>query len=56
MSLTRKELDIVYKKVYSLYQRKERDNFIRIGINILYQALLNYIDGEKIERESITKN
>lgn len=48
MSLTRKELDKVYEEVKSRYRRKERDADIRKGINIMYNALLNYIDGKDI--------
>ena len=46
MSLTRKELDKVYKDVKSLYRRKNRDEDMNRGIDVLYQALVNYINGE----------
>jgi hypothetical protein len=46
MGITRKELDKIYKDVYSLYRRKNRDKDIRTGIDIMYQAIMNYIDGE----------
>lgn len=46
MSLTRKELDKVYKDVKSLYRRKNRDEDTNRGIDVLYQALVNYINGE----------
>ena len=45
MGLTRKELDKVYEEVKSHYRRKNRDKDIVEGIDILYQALNNYIDG-----------
>ena len=48
MGLTRKELDKVYEEVRSHYRRKNRDKDIVEGINILYQALNNYIDGVSV--------
>ena len=39
MSLTRRELDIVYHNLKSQYRRKERDKDIRYGIDELYRAL-----------------
>lgn len=48
MSLTRKELDKVYEEVKSRYRRKNRDKDIVEGIDILYQALNNYIDGVSV--------
>lgn len=48
MSLKRKELVNIYEEVRSRYRRKERDADIRKGINIMYNALLNYIDGKDI--------
>lgn len=45
MGLTRKELDKVYEEIKSHYRRKNRDKDIVEGIDILYQALNNYIDG-----------
>jgi hypothetical protein len=44
MSLKRKELVQIYEEVKSQYRRKERDKDILEGIDILYQALLHYID------------
>lgn len=45
MSLKRKELDKVYEEVKSRYRRKNRDKDIVEGINVLYNALTHYIDG-----------
>ncbi|MBQ1550832.1 MAG: hypothetical protein IIZ67_01910 [Bacilli bacterium] len=45
MSLTRKELEKVYEDVRSLYRREQRDEDIRRGIDILYEALINYGNG-----------
>ena len=44
MSLTRRELDIVYHNLKSQYRRKERDKDINRGIDALYNALIHYID------------
>jgi hypothetical protein len=44
MSLKRKELVQIYEEVKAQYRRKERDKDILEGIDILYQALLHYID------------
>lgn len=44
MGITRKELDKVYEEVKSRYRRKNRDKDIIEGIEILYQALIHYID------------
>ena len=44
MSLKRKELVQIYEEVRSKYRRKERDKDILEGIDILYQALIHYID------------
>jgi hypothetical protein len=44
MSLKRKELVHIYEEVRSKYKRKERDEDIKEGIDILYQALIHYID------------
>lgn len=46
MSLTRKELEKIYKDVTAFYRRKNRDEDVRRGIDVLYQALINYINGE----------
>ena len=45
MGLTRKELDKVYEEVKSHYRRKNRDKDIIKGIDILYRALNDYVDG-----------
>ena len=52
MSLTRKELDIIYQEVKSRYRRKNRDSEIIKGIDILYNALNNYIDGNYISAKN----
>lgn len=44
MSLKRKELVQIYEEVKSQYRRKERDKDILEGMDILYQALIHYID------------
>lgn len=49
MSINRKELDKIYNDVCLLFRRKNRDKDIRMGIDIMYEAILNYIDGEKID-------
>jgi hypothetical protein len=51
MSLKRKELDKVYEEVKSRYRRKERDKDIRKGIDVMYNAIINYMNGEEIKRE-----
>lgn len=48
MAIKRKELDKVYEEVKSRYRRKNRDSEIIKGIDILYNALNNYIDGNYI--------
>ena len=45
MGLTRKELDKVYEEIRSHYRRRNRDKDIIEGIDILYRALNDYIDG-----------
>lgn len=50
MSLTRKELDRVYDEVKGLYRRKERDKDIQLGIDIMYQSIMDYIEGKEIKR------
>ena len=52
MSLTRKELDKVYEEVRSRYRRKNRDLEIIKGIDILYNALNDYIDGDYISAKN----
>lgn len=52
MSLTRKELDKVYEEVKLRYRRKNRDSEIIKGIDILYNALNNYIDGNYISAKN----
>ena len=51
MGIKRKELDKVYNKLYSMYRRKERDKDIRKGIDAMYNAIINYMNGEEIKRE-----
>lgn len=48
MGLTRKELDKVYEEVKLRYRRKSRDRDIVEGIDVLYKALNDYIDGNYI--------
>lgn len=48
MGLTRKELDKVYEEVRSRYRRKNRDKDIIKGIDILYHALNDYVDGVSV--------
>ena len=52
MSLTRKELDKVYEEVKSRYRRKNRDLEIIRGIDILYNALNDYMDGDYISAKN----
>ena len=52
MSLTRKELDKVYKEVKSRYRRSNRDADIIKGIDILYNALDDYINGDYISAKN----
>ena len=52
MGLTRKELDKVYEEVKSRYRRKNRDSEIIKGIDILYNALNDYIDGDYISAKN----
>ncbi len=52
MGLTRKELDKVYQEVKSRYRRKNRDSEIIQGIDILYNALDNYINGYYISAKN----
>ena len=57
MGLTRKELDKVYEEVRSRYKRRNnRDLEIVTGINILYNALDDYINGLLMERYGNTKS
>ena len=48
MGLKRKELDKVYEEVKLRYRRKNRDKDVVEGIDILYKALIDYIDGDYI--------
>ena len=48
MAIKRKELDKVYEEVKSRYRRVNRDKDIREGIEVLYKALNDYIDGNYI--------
>jgi hypothetical protein len=52
MGLTRKELDKVYEEVKSRYRRKNRDAEIIKGIDILYNALDDYINGDYISSKN----
>lgn len=52
MGLTRKELDKVYEEVKSRYRRINRDKEIIEGIDILYHALNDYIDGDYISAKN----
>lgn len=45
MSLTRKELIKIYHTTKLNYRRSQRDTDIIYGIDALYHALMNYIDG-----------
>lgn len=47
MGLRRKELEKVYEKVKSRYRRNNRDKDIVKGIDVLYEALIDYIDGNQ---------
>lgn len=44
MAIKRKELDKIYQEVKSKYRRINRDKDIIEGIEILYQALIHYVD------------
>ena len=52
MGLIRKELDKVYEEVKSRYRRKNRDKDIIKGIEVLYEALDKYIDGDYISAKN----
>ena len=52
MGLKRKELDKVYEEVKSRYRRNNRDKDIVEGIDTLYNALVNYIDGNYISAKN----
>lgn len=52
MGINRKELDKVYEEVKSRYRRKNRDSEIIKGIDILYNALNDYIDGDYISSKN----
>ena len=52
MGITRKELDKVYEEVKSRYRRINRDKEIIEGIDILYNALNDYIDGDYISAKN----
>ena len=52
MSLTRRELNKVYEEIKSRYRRKNRDSEIVKGIDILYNALNDYIDGNYISAKN----
>ena len=48
MGIRRRELDKVYEEVKSRYRRNNRDKDIVEGIDALYKALSDYIDGNYI--------
>jgi hypothetical protein len=52
MAIKRKELDKVYQEVKSRYRRKNRDSEIIEGIEVLYNALNDYIDGNYISAKN----
>ena len=52
MGLTRKELDKVYEEVRSRYRRNNRDLEIVTGIDILYNALDDYMNGNYISAKN----
>ena len=52
MAIKRKELDIIYQEVKSRYRRINRDKEIIEGIDILYNALNDYIDGDYISAKN----
>lgn len=52
MAIKRKELDKVYEEVRSRYRRKNRDSEIIKGIDILYNALDDYINGNYISAKN----
>ena len=51
MAIKRKELDIIYQEVKSRYRRSNRDKEIIEGIEVLYNALNDYIDGNYIGKK-----
>ena len=51
MGINRKELNKVYHQVKELYRRKYRDRHIQSGLDIMYEAILDYIDGNEIVRK-----
>ena len=52
MAIKRKELDIIYEEVKSRYRRSNRDSEIVKGIDILYDALNDYINGDYISAKN----
>ena len=48
MAIKRKELDKIYEEVRSRYKRRNRDSEIVEGIDILYNALDDYMNGDYI--------
>ena len=45
MGIKRRELTNIYEDVKSQYRRNNRDKDIIKGIDVLYEALMNYMDG-----------
>jgi hypothetical protein len=52
MAIKRKELDMIYQDVKSRYRRSNRDAEIIKGIDILYNALDDYINGDYISSKN----
>lgn len=52
MAIKRKELDMIYQEVKSRYRRNNRDKDIIKGIEVLYEALDKYIDGDYISAKN----
>ena len=48
MGINRIELDKVYHQVKELYRREYRDKNTRFGIDVMYEAIIDYIDGNVI--------
>ena len=51
MGINRRELDKVYHQVKELYRREYRDKNTRFGIDVMYEAIIDYIDGNEIKRK-----
>ena len=52
MAIKRKELDKIYEEVRSRYKRRNRDSEIVEGIDILYNALDDYMNGDYISSKN----